>query len=206
MTWQDVGKIASKFAPLVGTALAGPLGTGIGTIIAAEFGVDPVPDKVAQAIQADPQAALKLGEIESNNKLELQKALIAAQVAQMQEETKQQQAVNQTMQVEAQSQKWYVAGWRPYWGFVSGTAFLVVCTFVCYLGYRAVIVKDFSCLSVLPTLIGAFSALFAIPGAILGVTAWHRGKMQRAQAGEQPQPGILSSIAQRIAGTAEAAK
>jgi hypothetical protein len=31
----------------------------------------------------------------------------------------------------------------------------------------------------IPQLVGAFATLFAIPGAILGVTAWHRGKEKR---------------------------
>ena len=49
-----------------------------------------------------------------------------------------------------------------------------------------------------PQVIGAFAGLFAIPGAVLGVTAWHRGKRQRIEAGEQSAPGVLGAIAERI--------
>ena len=89
------------------------------------------------------------------------------------------EAVNQTMQAESKSDNWWTSGWRPYWGFISGTAFLAVCVFICYLMYEAIIGGKPEMMAHIPQVIGAFAALFAIPGAILGVTAWHRGKMQR---------------------------
>lgn len=95
------------------------------------------------------------------------------------------EVVNATMQVEAKSEKWWVSGWRPYWGFISGTAFLFVCALVCYLIYLAVVAGKPEVMAIIPQVIGAFAALFAIPGAILGVTAWHRGKKQRIEAGER---------------------
>lgn len=94
------------------------------------------------------------------------------------------ESVNQTMREEAKSDNWWTSGWRPYWGFISGTAFLFVCILVCVLAYKAVLGGVPEAMAMIPQLIGAFAALFAIPGAILGVTAWHRGKMQRLKAGE----------------------
>lgn len=95
-------------------------------------------------------------------------------------------AVNTTMQAEAKSDKWWVSGWRPFWGFTSGFAFLFVTILVCMLTYKAIIGGKPEAMAMIPQVIGAFAALFAIPGAILGVTAWHRGKKQRLEAGEQP--------------------
>ena len=91
------------------------------------------------------------------------------------------ESVNETMQAEAKSTNWWTSGWRPYWGFISGTAFLVVCVFICVLAYKAVFGGKPEAMAMIPQIIGAFAALFAIPGAILGVTAWHRGKMQRGK-------------------------
>jgi hypothetical protein len=79
MEWGDVGKIIAKIAPLAGTALLGPAGGVVGGIIASLFGVDAAPDQVVQAIQADPQAALKLKELEFNHKLELEKMILDAE-------------------------------------------------------------------------------------------------------------------------------
>lgn len=88
-------------------------------------------------------------------------------------------AVNQTMQAEAKAEHWPQYSWRPYWGFISGTAFGFVVGLCCLLGWRAVIGHDANALKMIPELVTAFAALFAIPGAILGVTAWHRGQQKR---------------------------
>ena len=67
MDWKGVGNAVIKAgAPLLGGALFGPAGAVVGSIIAAQFGVSPdaTPDQVMTAIKGDPDAALKLREIE----------------------------------------------------------------------------------------------------------------------------------------------
>jgi hypothetical protein len=192
MDWSDVGglvkSIAGAAAPMLGTALGGPLGGAAGTILASLFGAENKPDAVARAIQADPEAALKLKQTESNNYLELQKAVLTAGTSEVAEQTKQLQSINQTMQIEAQSGHWPTWSWRPYWGFVSATAFLVVCIFVCCPFYKAIAANQPTAFSQIYLIIGAFTALFSIPGAILGIASWKRGSMQVEQAKNQAAP------------------
>lgn len=76
MDWSDVGKLVAKAAPLAGTILGGPAGGAIGGLIASLFGVESEPDQVASAIQQDPQAALKLKELELNHKIELERLVL----------------------------------------------------------------------------------------------------------------------------------
>lgn len=76
MEWADIGKLVAKAAPLAGTVLAGPAGTAIGGLVASLFGVDPEPDRVAAAIAADPEAALKMKQLDLDNKVELQKLIL----------------------------------------------------------------------------------------------------------------------------------
>ena len=66
MDWSDVGKkIISVGAPLLGGALGGPAGAAIGQVVASQFGLtEASPDKVLEAITADPEARLKLTELE----------------------------------------------------------------------------------------------------------------------------------------------
>ena len=64
MKWHDVGKTAAKLAPALGGALLGPGGAAIGALVAGVYGTDATPDAVAQAIAADPQAAVTLRGIE----------------------------------------------------------------------------------------------------------------------------------------------
>lgn len=83
MILSDVAKAISKYAPLLGTVVGGPAGAAIGTLVATAFGADPNnPEDILARIQADPEASVKLVEIQSNTKVELQR--IAMQTAQNQ--------------------------------------------------------------------------------------------------------------------------
>lgn len=64
MDWKDIGCSVANAAPALGVALGGPAGGAIGSIVAATFGASADPQAVSQAIQADPEAAVKLREIE----------------------------------------------------------------------------------------------------------------------------------------------
>jgi len=62
--WKDVGRVVARTAPALGVALGGPAGGAIGSMVAAAFGSDADPEAVSQAIAADPEAAVRLREIE----------------------------------------------------------------------------------------------------------------------------------------------
>ena len=66
MNWMDIGKQAIQMgAPILGGALGGPAGAAVGAMIANQFGIDtPTPANIMAAIKADPEAALKLREVE----------------------------------------------------------------------------------------------------------------------------------------------
>ena len=75
MDWKGVGNAVIKAgAPLLGGALFGPAGSVIASIISGKFGVSPdaTPDQVLTAIKGDPDAALKLRQIETDHAERLQ--------------------------------------------------------------------------------------------------------------------------------------
>lgn len=75
MDWKGVGNAVIKAgAPLLGGALFGPAGSVIASIISGKFGMSPesTPDQVMTAINGDPDAALKLREIETTHVERLQ--------------------------------------------------------------------------------------------------------------------------------------
>lgn len=75
MDWKGVGNAVIKAgAPLLGGALFGPAGSVIASIISGKFGVSPdaTPDQVMTAIKGDPDAALKLRQIETTHVERLQ--------------------------------------------------------------------------------------------------------------------------------------
>lgn len=178
MDWKSVGKQAIGLGlPLLGTALAGSGGAAIGTLVASALGCDAEPQAVASAIDSDTaQAVIALRTVQENNRSELERLVITS-------ETQIVLAVNQTMQVEAKSDG--IKGiWRPLWGIISAIAFAILIIGIIALGWKAITSGNVTALNMIPLLVTACMGLFSIPGAILGVTAWHRGKMQRVQAGE----------------------
>ena len=75
MDWKGVGNAVIKAgAPLLGGALFGPAGSVIASIISGKFGMSPesTPDQVLTAIKGDPDAALKLRQIETTHVERLQ--------------------------------------------------------------------------------------------------------------------------------------
>ena len=84
MKFKEVAKMISKMAPLLGSVLGGPVGGAVGGVVSAIanlFGVDPDeaqnnPSVLVEAIEKDPEAAIKLKELENNLRIELQKLLI----------------------------------------------------------------------------------------------------------------------------------
>lgn len=64
MDWASIGKLIGTAAPIVGTAIGGPAGAAIGSLVAGVLGVENTPDSVAEAIKADPNIVVKLKELE----------------------------------------------------------------------------------------------------------------------------------------------
>ncbi len=70
----DLIQTVAKFAPVVGTALGGPFGGAIGTLIATAFNADPADEKeIINKINNDPDAKFKLITLEGEIKLESEK-------------------------------------------------------------------------------------------------------------------------------------
>jgi hypothetical protein len=180
MDWKELGKkVVSLGAPLLGTALGGPGGAALGTMVAGLFGADPEsPGEILAKMQMDPEAAIKLREAELRHKERLEEIALERTRLDTQKEITALQEVNTTMRTEAKSEHWAQWGWRPYWGFISGTAFLAVCIFVCVLGYQAIKGGNPQAIGTIPMIVGAFTTLFAIPGGILGISAWGRNRLK----------------------------
>ena len=199
MDWKDIAADVSKSAPLLGGLLGGPVGLAVttaGSLIASAFGVEATPEAVAKAM-LDPASQVTLAGIEkdrqialatlattaANNQLVAETAQIAAKTAADAEALK---TVNATMQVEDNTRKF---SWRDYWGYVAGTAFGFVVLVIGYLVVSAVWNSKPELMAPIPAIVGAFTMLFGIASAVLGVpnaiTSYHAGVVDRITAGEQ---------------------
>ncbi|TDX29113.1 holin (3TMs family) [Modicisalibacter xianhensis] len=95
MNWGDVKDAVAKYAPLAGAALGGPSGAAVGSILASVLGVEATPEAVQRAIQTDPEAAIKLRQVEA----QVEESLIDAR--------------GKVITAEAQGESWLQRNWRP---------------------------------------------------------------------------------------------
>jgi len=163
MEWKDIAKTVGAAAPVLGTLLGGPAGGGIGAIIASVLGVGATPDDVSQALTVNPEAAVKLKQIEKERQVELQTLLVQAEANRLASDTAVIASVNATMQAETKSEHWPSYSWRPFCGFVFGLMF-----FGTY--FVLPVLK-------LPVPVVPTEAWLAM-GGVLGVASWFRGKAQ----------------------------
>ena len=93
--WDNIKDTVGSVAPIAGSLLGGPAGSAVGSMIASALGVSNTPDAVAAAIKSDPQAAIKIRQIE-------------AQLEQTRLEVR-----GQAIQAEATGESWLQRNWRP---------------------------------------------------------------------------------------------
>jgi hypothetical protein len=163
LTWKDVAGAVGSAAPILGTLIGGPAGGAIGAMVSSALGVANTPDAVSQALTVNPDAAVKLAQIESDSKTQLQTLLVQAEQNRLAADTAAIQAVNATMQTEDKADHWPTYSWRPFVGFVFGIMFGGV-YFVLPLMH----------LPVPPVPTEAWMAI----GGVLGVASFFRGKAQ----------------------------
>jgi hypothetical protein len=111
--WQQLGKTVAKYAPLLGGALGGPGGAVLGQLVAGAFGVEATPQAIEQAITQDPQAALKLQEIQTRHKERLEELALERHKADLAAETARHGESQATIRHEAQHGTDYVKETRP---------------------------------------------------------------------------------------------
>lgn len=82
MNLSNVAETVTKLgAPLIGAALGTQAESVIVNLLSSAFGFNGEPEQLSAAIEADPEARVKLAEIESNQKIELQKLIIQSAAA-----------------------------------------------------------------------------------------------------------------------------
>lgn len=92
MQWTDIASVVGKAAPLLGGLLAGPAGAAVGGLVASALGTAATPDAVSQALATNPDAAVKLADIEARRAVELQALLIQSEQNRLSAETAAMQA------------------------------------------------------------------------------------------------------------------
>lgn len=162
MDWKDIQKDIAAAAPMLGTLIGGPAGTAVGSIIAAALGSANDPAAVQEALKTNPDAAVKLRQIESDQATRLQELTVTAESNRLAAATASITAVNATIQVEAKADHWPTYSWRPFIGFTFGLYIMSLFILPLFKVQPITLTPDLT---------------LAI-GGILGIASWFRGKMQ----------------------------
>lgn len=186
--------IISKAAPILGGLLTGgPVGAGLAAVklIASEFGGSTDANTLTAAIQADPQATIKLKKLELDHKLELQRLLLASEGQRIAE-------VNMTMRAEAAANDPYVRRWRPTIGYVVAAQLALLGASVFAVVIGAMMSKDpaqaKALFDGLATLTSSLTAIMTVELTVLGVNIAKRSQDKALAAGVTPGKGLIAAI------------
>lgn len=89
MNWSDVGRVVGSAAPMVGTLLGGPAGAAVGALVASALNVPNDPESVNAVLAGNPDALVKVQELQINAKVQLQQLAVTAESNRLQAEAAQ---------------------------------------------------------------------------------------------------------------------
>lgn len=191
MDWKDVAaKVVSLGAPMLGTALGGPLGGMAGKIVADAFGAAAAtPDAVHAAI-TDKTADLKLA-AEAAEKAESEWMAALADIGKQQVSE-----VGETMRAESASgdvlQRW----WRPFYALelslVECPAFALTMLHALWIGHDPGI-NGFANLS------GLLMTYFGARFGVLGVYVSGRTREKQTAMTGEDAPSIIGAVVKAVA-------
>lgn len=84
MNWSDIGGIVGRAAPIVGTLLGGPAGAAVGALVASALNVPNDPDAVSVALAGNPDAMVRIKELQMTARVELEKLAVQAETVRLQ--------------------------------------------------------------------------------------------------------------------------
>ncbi|KAB7624339.1 3TM-type holin [Alkalilimnicola sp. S0819] len=193
MDWKDVKAGIGRIAPVLGAAIGGPTGGAVGTLVASALGVDDSPEAVQRAVERDPEAALKLKQLEQEHARELRRMVLEAEAVHLAQ-------INETIRTEAAADDAYVRRWRPTYGYATAlTWVLQSLAIVAAIVGAAFVYPEHAgeILNGLSVLMGAMVTMWSIALAVLGVSVRQRSRDKQVQAGQAPD-GIFDALAQRL--------
>lgn len=78
MSWEDIKEFIGESAPVIGTLLGGPAGGAVGGLIAKTLGTNNSPEDILTALNSNPDALIKIKELETSKELAILQAQLEA--------------------------------------------------------------------------------------------------------------------------------
>lgn len=186
-SWDGVKDTVAKAAPLLGSALGGPAGGAVGGLIASALGVEEKPDAIAKALENDPEAIIKLQELQKTHKRDLERMHLEAETARLGE-------INKTIRAEAAAQDGYVRRWRPTFGYMVAITWLLQSVAIAW----AIVAKPENAADLINA-VTALTPMWGIALSILGINITSRSRDKRVANGQDGR-GLLEKLTEGLGG------
>lgn len=199
MDLTSIGKELARIGlPILGEILPIPGAAAITRVLANQIGAaSSDPGDILSKLATDPKALAEARKFEAENRATMLRIITEHEARMRAADSQDLATINATIQAElvnAAQEAWYQKAWRPACGFSVAAGSFAAVLFVCALFYQALISGDIaSTVSVVPSLASAIALILGVPGAAVGIAAWHRGRQK------------ITAI-ERLAGGMDAAK
>lgn len=186
MDWKELGTQIARFGlPLLGAVLPIPGGAAIGTALASAIGSpSAAPVDILAKLTQSADAVEKAREFELTHQKEMLGLSLNYELEMRKADSVDLSTVNETIRAElvgSAAEAWYQKGWRPANGFAVALGSFCAVIGACILTAQAIVNKDPTALNAIPQLATSIALILGVPGAAVGIAAWHRGKMQREE-------------------------
>lgn len=143
-------------------------------------------DAAVEAIKANPELQLKMRE-----------AWQSFELGMYEQETERLAIVNQTMRAEYETKDKWRGRWRPYWGYISGTAFglqIFGLLFICGWAIMSKPTEAATIIDSVARLVSSLTVTWTIALTVLGVAVHKRSSDKRTAMGAGASSNKLSSL------------
>ena len=175
MSWSKVKEVIGDSAPLIGSMIGGPAGGVIGAIVSSALGVGNSSSDIYKELTSNPDALIKIKELELNHKVKLESLYIDA-------DTQRLTQVNETYRAEIKQEDKFVKYWRPLFGY----ALIVTWVMTWYAIVDTILTNVEQAPLIINALVGT-TTLWGVALAVLGVAVHNRSKDKHLMAGFQPK-------------------
>ncbi|PMK16046.1 3TM-type holin [Vibrio splendidus] len=192
--WDKIKSLLGSAAPLIGTVIGGPAGGAVAGMVASALGVDSSPKAIEQALINNPEALLKIKQLESDERVKLRE--FAFQHAELESEERKLAIAQQasTMKVEMASHDPFVRRWRPTWGYTLCLSWALM-----FFGLFVVMIMEPKEAANVVNAIVALTPLISVALAVLGVNIHKRSVDKQIIAGQKPL-SLIGGLKQAVKG------
>ncbi|MEI6897873.1 MAG: 3TM-type holin [Psychromonas sp.] len=194
--WDSIKNLIGSSAPLIGTLIGGPIGASVGGLVASALGVENTPAAIEQALRNNPDALIKLKQLEFDNQAQLRDLAFKHASLESDERKSNLQQLHVTMQTELASNDAYVRRWRPTFGYAMCLAW---CLLFFGLAFAMVVYPE-NAADIVNSIV-ALTPLFGIALSVLGISIHKRSLDKQTQAGITPV-GVIKGLKKTFSSSA----